>query len=110
MVTPARVRQTRLHNGRRPRARQPDASAQLNNILDRATKVFCEKGYEGASMRDIARATGMSLAGVDHYLGSKERPLYLIQKNTFSTILGRLRERLNGGFHPRQGIIVVNLD
>ena len=55
-------------------------------------------------MRDIARATGMSLAGMYHYLGSKERLLYLIQKHTFSTILGRLRERLQGTLDPEQGI------
>lgn len=47
-------------------------------------------------MRDLSRATGMSLAGMYHYFGSKERLLYLIQKHTFSTILGRLRERLSG--------------
>ena len=67
---------------------------QLGKILERATTVFCEKGYEGASMRDIARATGMSLAGMYHYFGNKERLLYLIQKDTFSTILQRLRQRL----------------
>jgi AcrR family transcriptional regulator len=45
-------------------------------------------------MRDIGRATGMSLAGMYHYFGTKERLLYLIQKHTFSTILARLRQRL----------------
>jgi TetR/AcrR family transcriptional regulator, cholesterol catabolism regulator len=69
---------------------------QLGKILERATTVLCEKGYAGASMRDIARATGMSLAGMYHYFGNKERLLYLIQKETFSTIIARLRERLAG--------------
>ncbi len=55
-------------------------------------------------MRDIARATGMSLAGMYHYLGSKERLLYLIQKHTFSTILGRLHERLDGISDPEPGV------
>src|SRR5215472_9332574 len=64
---------------------------QLGKILEGAAAVFCEKGYDGASMRDIARATGMSLAGMYHYFGSKERLLYLIQKDTFTTILSRLR-------------------
>jgi TetR/AcrR family transcriptional regulator len=64
---------------------------QLGKILEHATEVFCEKGYAGASMRDLARATGMSLAGMYHYFGSKERLLYLIQRDTFTTILSRLR-------------------
>lgn len=86
----------------RPRSAEPASTngarfeQQLGKILVRSTSVFCEKGYEGASMRDIARATGMSLAGMYHYFGNKERLLYLIQRDTFSTILQRLRERVAG--------------
>jgi TetR/AcrR family transcriptional regulator, cholesterol catabolism regulator len=69
---------------------------RLSEILWHATDVFCEKGYEGASMRDLSRATGMSLAGLYHYFGSKERLLYLIQKHTFSTIVAELKQRLEG--------------
>jgi AcrR family transcriptional regulator len=67
---------------------------RLAEILSHATDVFYERGYEGASMRDLSRATGMSLAGLYHYCESKEKLLYLIQKHTFSTIVERLRERL----------------
>src|SRR5579862_9321971 len=67
---------------------------RLGAILEHATEVFDEKGYEGASMRDLSRATGMSLAGLYYYFESKEKLLYLIQKHTFTTIVGRLRERL----------------
>jgi TetR/AcrR family transcriptional regulator, cholesterol catabolism regulator len=69
---------------------------RLAEILDHATDVFCKKGYEGASMRDLSRASGMSLAGLYYYFESKERLLYLIQKETFSTIVERLKERLEG--------------
>lgn len=55
-------------------------------------------------MRDLSRATGMSLAGMYHYFGSKDRLLYLIQKHTFSTILASLRDRLAEVNDPRQGI------
>jgi AcrR family transcriptional regulator len=44
----------------------------------------------------------MSLAGLYHYFESKEKLLYLIQKQTFSTILQRLRERLSGQHDPEQ--------
>jgi len=69
---------------------------RLAKILEHATEVFCEKGYEGASMRDLSRASRMSLAGLYYYFDSKEKLLYLIQKYTFSTILERLRQRLEG--------------
>jgi AcrR family transcriptional regulator len=84
---------------RRHRAATPSASRfdkRLAEILIHATDVFCEKGYEGASMRDLSRASGMSLAGLYYYFQSKERLLFLIQRHTFSTIVERLKLRLNG--------------
>src|SRR6476661_6457441 len=79
---------------------------RLAKILNHATQVFCEKGYAGASMRDLSRATGMSLAGLYYYFESKERLLYLIQRHTFNTILERLRTRLQGVADPEQRIRV----
>ena len=67
---------------------------RLGEILAYATDVFYEKGYEGASMRDLSRASGMSLAGLYYYFESKEKLLYLIQKHTFATITQMLREKL----------------
>ncbi|HTS07245.1 MAG TPA: TetR/AcrR family transcriptional regulator [Candidatus Eisenbacteria bacterium] len=69
---------------------------RLSEILAHATQVFCRKGYEGASMRDLSRESGMSLAGLYYYFESKERLLYLIQKHTFATIVQRLKTRLEG--------------
>src|SRR6202040_4029049 len=69
---------------------------RLSEILGHAAEVFCKKGYEGASMRDLSRETGMSLAGLYYYFESKERLLYLIQKHTFTTIVERLKTRLEG--------------
>jgi len=47
-------------------------------------------------MRDLSRASGMSLAGLYYYFESKERLLFLIQKHTFTTIVQRLKARLEG--------------
>jgi len=79
-------------------------------ILTHATEVFCKKGYEGASMRDLSRASGMSLAGLYYYFESKERLLYLIQKHTFATIVQRLKARLEGIRDPQQRIRVFILN
>lgn len=93
----------------RNRARRNGDSAsrfdrRLSEILEHATDVFCEKGYEGASMRDLSRASGMSLAGMYYYFESKERLLYLIQKHTFSTIVSKLRKRLAEARDPEQRV------
>ena len=85
---------TSIVSGRAPRA-ESRFDRRLGKILVHATEVFYEKGYEGASMRDLARSSGMSLSGLYYYFESKEKLLYLIQKHTFSTIVERLRERLD---------------
>ena len=61
-------------------------------------------------MRDLSRATGMSLAGLYHYFGSKERLLYLIQKETFTTIVERLKARLADVANPEQRIRIFILN
>ncbi len=100
--------------GRPPRGASPVSDARfrrrLGEVLDHATEVFCEKGYEGASMRDLSRASGMSLAGLYHYFGSKERLLYLIQKHTFTTILEKLKSRLEESAKPEQRIRIFILN
>jgi TetR/AcrR family transcriptional regulator, cholesterol catabolism regulator len=83
---------------------------RLAEILTHATDVFCEKGYEGASMRDLSRASGMSLAGLYYYFESKERLLFLIQKHTFTTIVQRLKARLDGVSDPEQQIRIFILN
>src|SRR3989441_10728359 len=83
---------------------------RLAKILAHATDVFYDKGYEGASMRDLSRASGMSLAGLYYYFESKERLLYLIQKHTFNTIVTELKERLNDANQPEQRIRVFILN
>ncbi|MEE8201714.1 MAG: TetR/AcrR family transcriptional regulator [Candidatus Acidoferrales bacterium] len=64
------------------------------HILECATRVFCEKGYEGASIRDISRRSRVSLAGLYYYVESKEKLLFLIQKHCFTTLQRRLELQL----------------
>ena len=83
---------------------------RLSEILAHATDVFDEKGYAGASMRDLSRASGMSLAGLYYYFESKEKLLYLIQRHTFTTILERLQTRLQDVIEPEARIRVFILN
>jgi AcrR family transcriptional regulator len=83
---------------------------RLAGILVHATNVFCDQGYAAASMRDLSRASGVSLSGLYYYFKSKEELLYLIQKHTFSTIVDRLRERLEDVEHPAERIRIFVLN
>lgn len=71
-----------------------DSQAKLQHILRHAARVFSEKGFEGASIRDISRATGISLSGLYYYFESKQKLLYLIQIHAFTSILQGLERGL----------------
>jgi AcrR family transcriptional regulator len=104
----ARLSANRKGNSSRASATRFDR--RLGEILGHATEVFCSKGYEGASMRDLSRATGMSLAGLYYYFESKERLLFLIQNHTFTTILENLKARLENITDPEQRLRIFILN
>ncbi|HEV2177972.1 MAG TPA: TetR/AcrR family transcriptional regulator [Terriglobia bacterium] len=51
---------------------------RLREICAIAARIFYEKGYDGASMQDIASAVRLTKAGLYHHVGSKDRLLYEI--------------------------------
>ena len=77
-----------------------DTEAKLDHILLHAARIFAEHGFEGTSIRDISRSTGVSLAGLYYYFDSKQKLLFLIQNNTFRYIVNRLEVRLDGLSDP----------
>lgn len=56
----------------RRRAASKRSLATSLSILDAAERLFAERGYEGASVRDIAKAAGAQIASVSFHHGSKE--------------------------------------
>ena len=75
---------------------------KLERILRIAAEVFAEKGYHQASIRDISRATGVSLSGLYYYVESKEELLFRIQEHSFGTLLANLDELLDGVTDPHR--------
>src|SRR5947207_14271258 len=73
---------------------------KLEHILLTAARVCAEKSYHSASMRDISRATGVSLAGLYHHCKSKEELLFLIQDHCFGRVLERLEQRVKDTDDP----------
>ena len=60
---------------------------KLARILQTAAAIFADKGYHDTSIRDISRATGISLSGLYYYFRSKEELLFLVQDHCFGTVL-----------------------
>lgn len=65
------VKQT-PNNGRRTR----DREERWNEIILAAADVFYEKGYEGASLQDIASAVGLLKGSIYYYIDTKENLLF----------------------------------
>ena len=55
------------------RGRRPGGEDTRTRILDAARTAFGERGYEGASVRDVATRAGVDAALVHHYFGTKQR-------------------------------------
>lgn len=89
----------------KPNRRQYDD--KLSAILSAAACVFAEKGYHNASIRDIARASGVSLSGLYYYFDSKEEALFLIQDRAFETLLTQLEEKLADVTDPAERLYVL---
>jgi AcrR family transcriptional regulator len=60
---------------------------RLDQFLSQAAKVFADQGYHSTTMRDLAGATGMSLAGMYYYVRGKEELLYRVQERCFTRVL-----------------------
>jgi TetR/AcrR family transcriptional regulator, cholesterol catabolism regulator len=60
---------------------------RLERFLSHAAQVFATQGYHSTTMRDLAAATGMSLAGMYYYVRGKEELLYRIQERCFARVL-----------------------
>ncbi|MFC5184263.1 TetR/AcrR family transcriptional regulator [Actinomadura harenae] len=58
--------------GRRAPGRPAGRTDTREQILTAARTMFAEKGFDGASLRAIAREAGVDPALVHHYFGSKE--------------------------------------
>ena len=61
-------------------------------IDDAALEIFCEMGYQGAVMADIARVAGVSVGNIYRYYKNKEELFHLLVPleiiNTFRDMIG----------------------
>ena len=63
-----------------------------DRVVDVAVKVFTERGYDGTSMADIARALGVHKSSIYHHVASKEQLLEDAVKRALNALHGMLAE------------------
>jgi AcrR family transcriptional regulator len=57
----------------RPTGRRPGSPDTREAVLAAARSAFAERGFDGATIRGIARAAGVDPALVHHYFGTKDK-------------------------------------
>ena len=61
-------------------------------IIDAAREIFFEKGYNGATMRDIASKAEVNLALLHYYYRTKEKIFEIVLDQAFVTLFKRLNK------------------
>jgi AcrR family transcriptional regulator len=64
-------------------------------VIDVAEKLFAEKGFEGTSVRDIAREANGNVSMVSYYFGSKENLLQAVVERKHEDIKGHILNIIN---------------
>lgn len=80
---------------------------RYQTITQAALQVFARKGYHQASIREIARAADLSLAGLYHYVGSKDELLFLVIDQALDTLLTRLDAALAEAVTPEAKLLAL---
>ncbi len=88
-----------MSRGRRT-GRRPGSGDTRGRILAEARVAFGERGYEGATVRDVAARAGVDAALVHHYFGTKQQ--LFLAATEFPVDVAQVVPRLLAG--PRDGL------
>lgn len=101
---------------------------RYEEILKAACDTIARRGFHQASIREIARAAGLSLAGLYHYVGGKDELLFLVLDRSLDRLISDLdgalaqvrtpemrlleliRTHLDFGFRQAAALKVINRD
>ena len=76
--------------------------ARTQQIIDAAARVFREKGYDGATLRDIAKEAGLLPGSLYYHIRSKEELLRLIVEQPIQDLHAHLEEIVASDASPAQ--------
>lgn len=70
--------------------RSTKPGSRKDAILDEATRLFAERGYEGTSMADLAERVGLRKASLFHHFASKEQLRQAVLERLVQRITSKL--------------------
>jgi AcrR family transcriptional regulator len=73
---------------------------KLDQVLRAAAEVFADQGFDHAPIRAVAERAEISVAGLYHYVHSKDELLYFIQFNVFDSLFDRYHQDVRNVAEP----------
>jgi AcrR family transcriptional regulator len=80
---------------------------RYDGILRAAGEVIARSGFHQASIRQIAQAAGLSLAGLYHYVGGKDELLFLVLDRSLDRLLAGLDRALAEAGTPEARLLAL---
>ncbi len=80
----------------------PSYDHRKERLLATAARIFAAHGFAGTSMRELARASAMSLAGIYYYCKGKDDLLFQIQKSCFEKVAEGAWSVVRGASSPEE--------
>jgi AcrR family transcriptional regulator len=80
---------------------------RYDTILNAALASFARRGFHQASIREIAHAAHLSLAGLYHYVGGKHELLFLVLDRALDTLLGKVDAALRVARTPEERLLAL---
>jgi AcrR family transcriptional regulator len=98
----------RTTSKRQQRQSKPQrVGARTQQIIDAAARVFREKGYDGATLRDIAKEAGLLPGSLYYHFRSKEELLRLIVEQPIRDLHAHLEEIVASEASPAQKLALA---
>jgi AcrR family transcriptional regulator len=91
----------------RPPGRHPDETRE--RILDVAEKLFANNGYNGTSLRDVARGADLQTAAIGYHYPTKEDLFDTVIRRR-AAVMTEWRQRALAEMRQRHGVAAIPLD
>ena len=95
------------------RVKAPAAGVSTRNRIDSgAAQLFVRNGYDGTSMRDLARNLGLRPSSIYGHVKSKQELLFRVMERLMDEVLARANEALSTVGEPQElvrRLVVMNI-
>jgi AcrR family transcriptional regulator len=79
------------------RPQSPDYDRRRAAILDAAAGLYARRGFNGASVAELAKACGMSKSLIYHYFPAKDDILYAVMTSHLDDLVAAAEEAMRAG-------------